>query len=470
MASLRLAWDRLKGERERNYDPVSWDQWLSYFSFGGSSYALSAPSQTLVNKQELPLPSLDGYTQTMFRSSSITFSCMALRMRLFSEARFKFRELASGRPGRLYGNTDLVPLEKPWPNGTTGDLLTRMIQDADIAGNFYGYAVDGGIKRLRPDWVTIVLGSQQEPNEPGIAADCEVVGYIYRPPQASTVLALLPEQVCHFAPIPDPLAHFRGMSWLTPLIREVMADSAATSHKLAFFENGATPNMVVSLDPGIRQAQFDEWIATFRGQHEGILNAYKTLYLGGGAKVDVVGANMRQIDFKLTQGAGETRICSAAGIPPICVGASEGLASATYSNYSQAQRALGDITMRPLWREASASLSPLITVPNGSELWYDDRDIPFLKNDIKDASAVQAEQASTLHTLITAGFDPDTAIQAVISGDFSKLTHTGMLSVQLTPIGAIGEGKGSLVSGAPVLPNGQPAVAPATNGAPPVGS
>ena len=47
------------------------------------------------------------------------------------------------------------------------------------------------------------------------------------------------EQVSHFAPYPDPVATYRGMSWLTPVVREVQADRQATLHKLKFFENSA---------------------------------------------------------------------------------------------------------------------------------------------------------------------------------------------------------------------------------------
>ena len=63
--------------------------------------------------------------------------------------------------------------------------------------------------------------------------------------------------------------------------------------------------------------------------HEGLWNAYKTLYLGGGADAKIIGSNMQQLDFKTVQGHGETRIAAAAGVPPIIVGLSEGLEAAT---------------------------------------------------------------------------------------------------------------------------------------------
>ena len=57
------------------------------------------------------------------------------------------------RPGPLFGNTELEALEAPWPNATTGDLLSRLIQDYDLTSNFYGRRTGDGVTPLRPDWV-----------------------------------------------------------------------------------------------------------------------------------------------------------------------------------------------------------------------------------------------------------------------------------------------------------------------------
>jgi hypothetical protein len=260
----------------------------------------------------------------------------------------------------------------------------------------------------------------------------------------------MPEQVAHFAPYPDPIAKYRGMSWLSPVIEEIVADSSATSHKRNFFDSGAKLGYVVTMDGDMAPQKFDEWVKRFKQGHEGALNAYKTLFLAGGADVKVVGADMKQVDFKAIQGAGETRICAAARVPPIIAGVSEGLQSATYSNYGQARRAFADLTMRPMWRNMVGSFARLVPVPAAAELWYDDRDIPFLQEDQSDRAAIQKTDAETIHTLVIAGFEPDTAVKAVMSGDYGLLQHSGMYSVQLTPPGAVSEGKGALVGGAVV--------------------
>jgi hypothetical protein len=77
-------------------------------------------------------------------------------------------------------------------------------QDVDLGGNFYVTRRGGGLKRLRPDWVTIISGSRTDSE-----IDTELIGYLYHPggPYAGqNPVKLLPEQVAHFAPIPDPLS------------------------------------------------------------------------------------------------------------------------------------------------------------------------------------------------------------------------------------------------------------------------
>ena len=45
----------------------------------------------------------------------------------------------------------------------------------------------------------------------------------------------------------------------------------------------------------------------------------------------------------------------------------------------------------------------MFPVPPDAELWYDDRDIPFLQEDRKDASEIAFRQAQTIRTLVDAG-------------------------------------------------------------------
>lgn len=397
------------------------------------------------------------YIDQAYADNGVIFGCILARQLVFSEARFQYRRRVVGRPGDYFGNPRLGILEKPWPNGTTGNLLARMEVDASLAGNFYATRVDddgrigraaiGGrgerLARLRPDWITIVVGVPWDDRPRPAALAATVLAYIYSPPtwarsrfvggglgDVDEEVTLLPEEVVHYAPIPDPSARFRGMSWLSPVLKDIESDKAATLHKRRFFKAGATPSMSVSFQGDISTQQFQEFMADFKEQQGGSDNAYKPLFLRG-ADVRPMTFDMQQLDLKGVQGHLETRIASVARVPPIIAGLSEGLSSATYSNYSQARRHFADMTMRPLWREAAGSLQPLVDLNDGSELWYDDRDVAFLREDLEAAAQIQTAEASTINGLITNGFEAESAIKAVTAKDWSLLRHTGRLSVQL---------------------------------------
>lgn len=389
-----------------------------------------------------------GYVQGAYKASGVVFSTSISRMYLFSQARLQWQEYRKGRPLPTFGNPELDILERPWVNGTTGDLLSRMDQDVTVAGNSfwtsvddagrYGRATQGPTRRLvrmRPDWVTIVKGSRS--GDPR-ALDARVIAFEYAPPllngRKPEPVLLLPGDVAHYAPLPDPEASFRGMSWITPIVREVQADRAATKHKLRFFENGATLQTVVSLDKDTTPTDFDAFVDRFRSQHEGVDTAYKTLFLGGGADVTTITANMQQLDFKATQGAGETRIAAAAGMHPVIVGLSEGLqgSSLNAGNFDAAIRLTADKTLRYLWKNAAASLESLVVAPGpGIRLTYDDQDIAFLRDDATDVAEIQSKQAVTARQLTDAGYTPDSVIAYLETGDLQKLKHSGLFSVQL---------------------------------------
>jgi hypothetical protein len=219
--------------------------------FNGSTYGVMSGGTLAQGNTEIG-SDYRGYVDGIYKQSGVVFSCMAVRMRVFSEARFQFRQLRSGRPGDYFGTSELAILENPWPNGTTGDLLTRMVQHADLAGNAYVVRLSADrMTCLRPDWVSIIAGSPRKDAQLG-DPDIEAVGYTYTPGGPGSgrdPWVFRAEQVAHFAPIPDPSASFRGMSWLTPVITEICGDQAAMVHKERFFSNGATVNLVVTVDP-----------------------------------------------------------------------------------------------------------------------------------------------------------------------------------------------------------------------------
>lgn len=390
----------------------------------------------------------EGVIRGAYKSNGTVFACILARQWVFSEARFQFRRFVNGRPDDLFGDAALELLERPWVGGTTGELLSRMEQDASLAGNFWATTADNRgqlgssatgegrrVVRMRPDRVTMVIGSNSgNPN----SLDARVVGVMYKAPAADghqeEETLLLPEDVVHYSPIPDPEMRFRGMSWLTPLLREIEADKLATTHKAKFYENAAVPNMVVKFDKDTSDDAFDEFVGNFKDKHQGAWNAYKTLFLMGGADVTPLTMDFKQLEFSQSQGKGESRIASAAGVPPSWVGFSEGLqgSSLNAGNFTSARRRFADGTIRPLWRMAAASLERLVEPPPGAQLWYDDRDIAFLREDAKDQAEIMRTNAVAYRQLVDAGVNPDAAALQIGLRDLVG-QHSGLYSVQLQP-------------------------------------
>jgi hypothetical protein len=434
MPSLLARW---KGGDAARSD-MTWDEYanlIQQFQFNGYTYQTGLQQTLAGTDTERPSSNFVGLASGAYASNGVVFACMLVRQLVFSSIRFRWQNLRDGKPSDTFGTQELAVLEEPWTGGTTQDLLSRMIQDADLAGNSYWTLQGGELVRLRPDWVEIVGARRYLPstgrnrNRGTGQVGWIKKGYLYTEGGAASnndSVAFTVDEVAHFAPIPDPLAAFAGMSWLTPILREIQADHAMTRHQRKFFDNGATPNME-------KVKRFSEMMAE---KHAGVENAYKTLHLYPGADATVVGTNLKDIDFKSVRGGGETRIAAAAGVPPVIVGLSEGLAAATYSNYGQARRRLADGTAHPLWQNVSGSLNRIVprtdrTKSGAVRLWYDATDVPFLREDEKDAADIAAIKAQTIRQYIDAGYLPDSVVAAVNANDLRLLKHSGLYSVQL---------------------------------------
>jgi HK97 family phage portal protein len=388
--------------------------------------AYSTMFETWKSGEERLLTDFRTYASEGYSGNAPVFSLISFRVRTISEIEFKYQNLSDKR---LFGGPGLLVLERPQPTWSTSDLIGWLELDVNIAGNAYVLREGGTMRRLRPDWVRVAINP----------ADGFVAGYVYHPNNGANgegAIVYSVGEVAHYMLDPDPLASHRGQSWLTPVAREVDADTFMSKHKLKFFTNAATPNLLVKVEGQLTADSREKLREEFAKKYASWENAYRTAILDGGADVTVIGNTFQEMAFTATQGAGETRLANAAGVPPIAVGFSKGLDAATYSNYHQAMRAYADTRARPNWRHLSQSLEPLVDVPAGARLWYDDRHIAFLQQDAKDEADIRKAQAATINSLISSGYTPESCIEAVMSGDFRSLVHTGLYTVQLQAPGA----------------------------------
>jgi phage portal protein BeeE len=414
------------------------------FTYNGQNYPFGGLAQTANGPKIKELSrTLPGYTAAALRCPPV-FAAQMKRAMVLSQARFCFRaRQESATPRKIFGNRDLGVLERPWTNATQGELISRMEWHAGFAGNSYVTNWEPNrLRVLRPDWVGIVYGSRLEPDDAGFALDGEVIGYAYQNggfggQNRNQVRTLRPEEVAHWSPLPDPLSPGIGMSWVTPAVRDMQGDQAMTEHKLRFFENGASLNLVIKGLPAVTKEQFDEIVDRIEAGHTGVRNAYKTLYLNAGADVTVVGADLQQLDFANTQGKGETRLAMLSGVPAPILQISEGLSGSSLNegNFAAARDLWADSWILPTLQDMARALSPMVRIPTDSELWTDTSDMPILRVAAKDMATILQLNATTIGGLVKDGFTPESSVKAVIAQDMNLLKPIpGWISVQMRPI------------------------------------
>lgn len=404
---------------------IGWAEYLHLyetFGFNGVSYMVPSGSMAQV-------------TALQSIRNPIILACIMIRASCFSEIRFAFQNYANGRAARdLFGTPALQILEHPWPGGSTGDLLGRMEVDASMYGNSYWYHGGQTLTWLDPTRIRIVTGDAEGPS--GVKVGSKLLGYQSIDTRGKVLEAFLPDEIIHYRPLPDPDMAFRGLSWLSALLGEVTQDQDISDFKRSFLRNSATPNLVVTAPEDISEQGLVKLMEKVESRHTGPQSAFKTIYVSAGTDIKSVQSSWADMELFATQSYGDTRLAVAAGVPASLLGIAEGLKGSALNsgNYSAVRRRFSDITIRPLWRMACAAIEVVVPPPHsGTRLWYDDRDVLFVQADLQDAAAVRSADAATIVALTQVGFDPQSVVEAVVTGDFSALETTDLISVQLQP-------------------------------------
>lgn len=400
------------------------DQTVAY---GGARYLLQHTTYGPATEPADPWSGEIGAVVT----NPVVYGLVRTRVDLFAQATFAWRRYSGGsRPttADLFTDSRLAPLDNP------AGTLEWCELDVSTAGNSFWVVDSGVLRRLPPQWCTIVLGSRRAPDDAAVAWDAEPIGLIYLPPgkQPEDAETFTWAEVAHYAPERDPQARWRGMSYLRPAMEDVRSDNSARRYVTKFFDHAATPNLAVVFDPATTLETIEAFRDKFLEKHSGVTQAFRTAFLGGGADIRTVGSSMKDLDSADVRREMHVAVAHAAGINPMAVG----LMEVNYANVRESSRAISDRKIRYLWLRAVDAFRPLVgPAPAGATLWYDVSGVSALQADALDDAQVQAQQASTMVSLLNGGFEPDTVVSAVTTGDFTRLVHTGLVSVQLIPPG-----------------------------------
>jgi len=249
-----------------------------------------------------------------------------------------------------------------------------------------------------------------------------------------------PGEFAVWTPEPDPVFFWRGTSWVTSVVREMLIDGQVTDHESKFFEKAATPGLVFMMDPSRSPEEIKAYSDVVNDKFAGVANSYRNMFLGGATDVKVVGSAMSDLGLTELQGTFENRVAVRSRIPAVVLGTKESLSGSSLNagNYSAARRMLADGWFSPTVDNLCASLESIVPPPgDGTELGYDPDRVLFLQEDQKDAADITNTKAAAMRQLVDGGFDPNSVVEAVMTGDMSKLIHTGNVSVQLQPPGMV---------------------------------
>lgn len=371
--------------------------------------------------REAILPQLAQWAHAANGSNAVVFSAIVARMMLFSEATL---QLQAKDDRHLFGTTGLSLLEEPFgPDTSTGELLVRMEQDDCLAGNAYIWGVPGGerLVRLRPDWTTIISELIQVP---GGGSYRRKLGYWCQPPagvQGQGSGEYYPaDEVAHWAPLPDPDANFRGMSWLTPVYRDILGDDGMSTYKIRYLQNSASPNLLIRYSQKLHPGTVDSIRERVTARYGGADNAFKTLVLDQGADATVIGNSLQQMDFSAVGAAGEQRILAASMVPGVLVGL-EPLRGAG-RGYQESMQKFANLWARPSWRSACAVLARFVPdLPAGNRLWFDTSDIAALQDNALERGQASLVNMQAALTARQAGYTRESIVIAINSGDVTKL-------------------------------------------------
>lgn len=432
---------------------VSYQTLVDAMIFQGHQYGLTGTLSG--SRPEMPDPHFVGYVRGVHQRNGVVSAAVVARALLLSQLRFVWRNnRTSPTPGRTFGSAALAPLERPGST-TRPDLLYRCELDASYAGNAYGVRRGNTITKLRPDFVTVALGSDSDPTWDGDTmippSDAREIGIVYKPEGAGRKgrpEAFLPGEYFHWMPEPDPVDFWRGASWVTSVLREITTDGQVSEHQSKFFEHAATPNLVFVMEPGKTPEQVKEFADLVNAKHAGAGNSYKNMFLGGGTDVKIVGSDLSSLSLKDVSGGFETRIAARSRVPAVVLGIREGMGGSALNsgNYAQTRRLWADGWFSPTAQNLCAALEAIMQPAPDAELWYDPSEVLFLQEDQKDSAEIMSTNMQAARAGTEAGYKPETVIEAIASGDIKKLVHTGVFSVQLQPPGADGNARSMTVT------------------------
>jgi HK97 family phage portal protein len=270
-------------------------------------------------------------------------------------------EAAASVPLLLYQGAEEIEahalldlMARPSPDRTSADFLEAWYGYLLVAGNAYveAVAVSGRLRELhvlRPDRMKVIPGPDGWPEAFEYAANGTSVRFAEEP--LAGVRPILHTRLFH----PDN-DHY-GMSPIEAAASAIDIHNAAGAWNKALLDNSARPSgaLVYAAKSGnLTNEQFARLRGELETAFQGARNAGRPMLLEGGLDWKPLSLSPKDMDFIAAKHAAARDIALALGVPPMLLGIP---GDNTYSNYSEAQRALWRQTVLPLVQRMAKAFS-----------------------------------------------------------------------------------------------------------------
>ncbi len=237
----------------------------------------------------------------------------------------------------IYEHESLSLLDGINPYSNKYNHIFETVVYLELLGEAYWLVMRDAKKRpvsmwqVRPDRVTII------PSETKV-----IDHYMYR--AGSEEFRLEAEDVIPFRFV-NPSQPYRGKSPIQSASMAIDTDKFSADWNRKFFYNSALPNMILTTDQNLTQAQVDRLIQVWQNKFQGRDNAHKVAFLTAGFKPAVIGQTIRDMDFAEQRRAMRDEILGIFKVPKTVIGLTDDVnrANAEATNSAFIQRTVNPI-------------------------------------------------------------------------------------------------------------------------------
>lgn len=300
-------------------------------------------------------PSFQSMVREGYRANGAVFSCISVLAFAFHEPPLLVWEESEQGQYPLLDHELTHLLDEPNPLMSQDELLQHTITYMAIGGNCYWLKVRNAFKKVIELWPL-----HDGYLSPVVGQDSTISHYMITPdtnlPEADRIVPT--SDIIHFRWMPDPLNPWKGLAPLIAIAREVDIDTEASRYLFNLLKNDAVPRLALIFPKEVvmDDDQYERVRTEWKEKH-GDTNRGGVGIVEGGAALQQLTLNLKDLEFNILRRVPEARITAAFRVPAIVAGLNVGLENSTYSNFHEAILLMTERTLVPLWSSIAAKVN-----------------------------------------------------------------------------------------------------------------